>query len=143
MKSGMHLSGAKELLDQLNEMGKQSIPINRRAVNLATSPIVRAAKRNCPVDKGDLRKSQTKKVYNRGSNAMGIVGADADYIGEDGQKPSHYDHLIEFGHETKDGKHVPANPYLRTAWEESINEAQRIYGEEVAAGIEKAALKGK
>lgn len=139
----IQISGAKELISQLRHLQKESTAgkILRRAVNLATTPILQAARQECPVDQGDLRRAQTKKVSGKRLTYNGIVGADANYVGEDGSKPSHYDHLVEDGHVAPDGTVVPPTGYLRRAWDQSIATAQAKYETTLAEGIEKEVLK--
>jgi HK97 gp10 family phage protein len=138
MKS-IEVKGDKHLLKILQELNsKVAKQVNRRAVNLATTPILQAVKQNVPVDKGDLKKAQTKKITSKGGQANGIVGADADYVSEDGSRPAHYDHIIEYGHIAQDGKHVPANPYMRTAWDSSIEQAREIHEKALQEGIDQA-----
>lgn len=138
------LKGFKELIHTLKHLGgpKFARKANRRAVNLATQIILDAARSNCPSDKGDLKAAMIKKITNRGYHANGIVGADAEYVSENGDKPSHYDHLVEYGHQTPEGKTIPPHPYLRPAWDESIAAAQAKYAEVLAEEIEKAAKQG-
>lgn len=117
----------------------------RRATNLATTKIQQAAKAKVPVDEGDLKKALTKKVYGKNFAFNGIVGADMAAVGEDGKNPANYDHLVEHGHVTPEGKEVPAQPFLRPAWDSSIGEAKATYERELKAGIEREAerLAGK
>jgi HK97 gp10 family phage protein len=166
--AGAKLTGDKKLIQKLRELGKKSVGINRRAINLATTPILQAVKAACPVEHGDLKKSMIKKVWNRGEVADGIVGADTSYVvgaasgeklqlgatkkesnaiiaaaSEDGGviRPSKYDHLVEFGHATKGGGQVAAQPFMRNGWDSSISEARAKYEEELKNGLEKAAEK--
>lgn len=141
MPNKVEIKGGKELINKLRHLQKQSTAgkVMRRAVNLATTPILQSARAECPVDQGDLRRSQTKKVTGTKLSYNGIVGADANYIGADGKKPSHYDHLVEDGYTAHDGTAVPPTGYLRRAWDESIGEAQSKYETALADGIEKEA----
>lgn len=161
MDAAIKIIGDKRLLKKLRELRKRvQNKVNRRAVNLATTILVREAKAQAPVEDGDLKKSLTKKVYNRGMRASGIVGADRNYVIVNGRKanardvydgrrrkaefrdaqikrPSNYDHLVEFGHVGPGGQMVPAHPFLRPAFESSIDGAANKYESELAAGIEK------
>ena len=139
--SRMHVEGDKELMALLMGLGKKANAINRAAVNKAGTPALQEAKANCPVDKGDLKKSLVKKTTNKGPRSQAKIGADADYVDGNGEKPSHYDHLVENGRVTPDGIHVPAQPFMRNAGDSTLGEAERIYGAEIAAGIDKAAGK--
>ena len=111
MRTALTITGDKQLLKMLRELPKAvERKVNRRAVNLATTPILNAVKSETPVygestdskpqkrdahgrfltvkpgserHGGDLKAAQAKKVYSRGARANGIVGADADYTGEE------------------------------------------------------------
>ena len=100
--SRMHVEGDKELMALLMGLGKKANAINRAAVNKAGTPALQEAKANCPVDKGDLKKSLVKKTTNKGPRSQAKIGADADYVDGNGEKPSHYDHLVENGRVTPD-----------------------------------------
>ncbi len=160
------ITGDRQLIANLKNLGKKANSINRQAMNAAATPIVKAAKAECPVLHDHLKRALTKKVYNRGAIAIAIIGADAGYVAsattnekisgigtkeeskaviesakEDGGiiRPAKYDHLVEFGHLSPDGKQIAANPFLRNAWDNSIAQAKQIYETKAAAGIEKAA----
>jgi HK97 gp10 family phage protein len=141
--AGVKIKGDKKLLAMLRQLPKKAVAVNRRAINVGTTPILRAVKAGVPVDHGDLKQSMIKKVSNHGPNCSGIVGADADYVGENGEKPAKYDHLVEFGHVATDGTQVSANPFMRNGWDEGYPEAQEKYEAALKAGIEKAAEAAK
>lgn len=142
MAKGVEIKGDKGLMRMLKELPKSvESKINRRAVNLATTPILQEAKAECPVDEGDLRKSIIKKVTSKKGVADGIVGSDAAYVGENGKLAYKYDHLVHDGHATEDGGSVPANPYLQRAWDNSIGTARTKHEQELASGIESEAAK--
>jgi hypothetical protein len=115
--------------------------VNRRAVTLATSPILSACRAECPVDKGDLQKSLIKKITNAGKRSDGIVGADAAYVSADGTLPSNIDHLVHYGHVTPGGRVVEPNPFLQRGWDASIAQARAKYETVLAEGVEEEALK--
>lgn len=156
-KGGVSITGDKALQRMLRELpGRVATKTNRRAVDLATTPILNAVREQCPVDEGDLRKAQIKKVYNRGMRANGIVGADANYVGQAGRKltgeakasaegevkiPAKYDHLVAYGHVTPGGETTAPNPYIQRGWDASVGGALAKYESELAAGVEAEALK--
>jgi hypothetical protein len=115
--------------------------VNRRAVNLATSPVLAAIKGTVPVDKGNLKAALKKKITSRKMRATGLVGADASYVGPNGEQPFRYDHLVEFGHVDPDGTVVPPNPYMRAGWDAAEATARETYQAELADGIETEAKK--
>lgn len=162
MAKGVKITGDKRLMRMLQELPRRpATAANRRAVALATTPILQAVKSECPVDQGDLRRAQTKKITSRGGRANGIVGADANYTAAAGtggkltkdeaaahkagggelKVPSKYDHLVAFGHATRGGGQTTPNPYIQRGWDESIGTAQAKFEAELAAGIEQAAAR--
>ena len=131
------VTGDKGLLAILTQLpGRVATRVNRRAVNLATTPILRASKAEAPVDKGNLRAALIKKVVSRKMRASGIVGADAAYVGGNGEQPVRYDHLVEYGHVTADGTVTTPDPFLQRGWDESIGGATDLYRQTMAEGIE-------
>jgi hypothetical protein len=155
--AGVTITGGKALQRMLRELpGRVANKVNRRAVNVATTPILQAVKDECPVDEGDLRKSQIKKVTSRGTQANGIVGADANYTAQGGKRltkeerasatgelkvPAKYDHLVAYGHVTPGGATTTPNPYIQRGWDESIGPAQAKYETELGRGVEAEAVK--
>jgi HK97 gp10 family phage protein len=146
------IKGDKALIAKLKALGPRiANRVARRAVNLATTPILQAAREHAPITDeqskipGLLKRAQAKKISGHGLRYNGIVGADADVsaTNEAGKTmyPVFYDHLVEMGHLGPDGVEVPAHPYLRPAWEESIGTARAIHERELAAGIEREAAK--
>lgn len=139
---GVTITGAKELQRLFRELpDRVATKVNRRAVNLGATPILNAVKDECPVDQGDLKKSQIKKVTNYGMVANAVIGADADYVGPNGERPAKVDHLVVYGHLKPDGSMTMPNPYIQRGWDQSIDAAQQKYQTELVAGIESVAVK--
>lgn len=69
-----------------------------------------------------------QKKYSRSiiSNPLFTVGP--KYVGKGGNKGStkgvNYGHLVELGHKTKSGNHIPAKPFMRPAADSSKQEIQ-------------------
>ena len=140
--SRARIAGGKGLMALLTQLpGRVATKVNRRAVNLATTPILRACKAQAPVDKGNLRAAMVKKVVSRKARASGIVGADAGYVGEHGEQPVRYDHLVEYGHVTPAGTTTTPNPFLQRGWDESIAGATEMFKQTMAEGVEAEAKK--
>ena len=102
--------GEKELLRTMKSLGvKTKMKLLRPAVAAGAKPIVKAAKRNAPVETGLLKIALgTKVILNKSKQvAFGVIGArtsfkskKADKIEADlnaPRKPSNYAHLVEFG----------------------------------------------
>jgi HK97 gp10 family phage protein len=119
-------------------------------VKEGAKPVVRNIKRLAPVDKGNLKKSITAVVRRRPKRgtAVAVVGPSterfangkrlkkgADARGSD--RPANYAHLPEFGFVGRDGKQVPASPYMRPGTSSSKGEA----AEKMAASFSKGLFK--
>lgn len=142
MPTTLQIKGDKKLMKMLRDL-PQAVDnkVNRRAVNKAATPILQETRAQVPVDDGDLRRAQIKKITSRKGQCDGIVGSDKDYVGEKGEQPYRYDHLVHDGHHDPDGTVVPPNPYLQRAWDNSIGDALDVYESELAGGIESEAEK--
>lgn len=136
-------------------MGKNVI---RRAVNLATRPLLKSMKAKVshvpdsawdPEVKNQLRRSLGRKVKTYASGTVaGIVGPRKGFkvkIGEtkDG-KPIMHDpvniaHLVEQGHAGP--APAPPHPFARPAYDETKNEMKGIVENECRTGLEKEAIK--
>jgi HK97 gp10 family phage protein len=137
-KIGMRMKGDKALLKKLNNVAKSgAYKACRKAVVAGTQPLFKAVKSNVPVDEGNLKKAMVKKVSGKRGNYNGIVGADVDFVGENGEQPIRYDHLVEYGH---DG--VPARSFVRKGFDESGAAARAAYEAKLAAEIEKELTRG-
>lgn len=56
-------------------------------------------------------------------------------------RPSKYAHLVEFGHQNRDGSHTPAEPFMRPAVETKKNEAVKAIIDGAAKGLVREATK--
>ena len=141
-RAGAKLTGDKGLERLLRELpGRVANKVNRQAVTKATTPVLAAVKSAAPVDKGNLRRAMIKKVYSRKGRTNGLMGANANFVGPDGEQPFRYDHLVEYGHVAPDGTVTPPNPYMRAGWDASVSIAAETYREQMAAGIDAEAKK--
>ena len=143
------VEGDKKLIKQLKRLGSVKVAkrVLRKAVNAASQEVVKAVRRNAPVDTGTYKIAATKKVVGSDFNYTGIIGADAKAKGPvvDGATriPANYDHLIEYGYQLADGTNVPAQAPLRKGFEQAAPAAQRRLNEKLKEGIEREAAKGK
>lgn len=137
--SGSKIGGADDLARALQTLGRSiGAPINA-ASRKALRPMLAAAKRNAPVDKGNLKKSLTIKADDKASKARPrfVVGPDASYqIGND--RPVKYAHVVEFG--PADGSR-PGARFMSSAFEETADQTIKILGDEIGPQIEKAAAR--
>src|SRR5438105_3704771 len=101
---GATLLGAKELEKALKSLGERTQrKVVRAAVNVAMTPVLKAARANAPEESGLLKESLAKKVktYVESMTVVGIVGPDTQTQGEfngEKRKPANYAHLVEQGH---------------------------------------------
>lgn len=143
----MTLLGAKELERTFRTLGERvQRKVTRQAVNAAATPVVRAAKAKAPEESGTLKRSLGKKVrtYKQTGTVAAIIGPRTDVEGEhNGQvrKPKFYAHLVEGGHIDESGNHVPAEPFLRPAFDETQGQALGVMQDKLAAGVVKEAKK--
>jgi HK97 gp10 family phage protein len=140
----IEIKGLAELLKKLQRLGSSTTAkkVQRKAIRAGTNPLLAADRANIPVDQGDLRRAQIKKIVVNNFTCVGMVGTDTDYVGSDGSKPGKYDHLVEYGHVNPDGTVTPPNPYMRTTADQSLGAAQEAYIEKLAEEIEAEARKG-
>jgi len=148
LKIDAAIYGAKELENALNELPKSmSKSALRTALTKSAQPVVEAAKRYVPVDTGELRDSittGTKLTKNQRRFQLKVGGAQI-FIGASWPKGAHA-HLVEFGfmltgHEPSKVRirHIPAQPFLRPAWDENKDQVlARIGGELWKALLKKA-----
>lgn len=147
-RNAMKLLGDKELERTFKTLGERvQRKVLRQAVNTAATPVVKAARAKAPKDSGLLKKSLGKKlVTNKKAGVVtAVVGPRRNVVGEhDGKprKPSRYAHLVEKGHIDGDGNHVPAQPFLRPAMEETEAQALGVMTDKLAAGVVREASKG-
>lgn len=149
MGKRIKVEGDKKLIKKLLRLADRKTikKINRKATNVAATPLVKAVKRNVPVDTGLLKKAIAKKLtaYVRSFSYNAIVGADVGVraTDEDGNEyiPANIDHLVEYGFAHPGGTHVPARSFLRKGWEEGIGDAQKRLNAKLKEEIEKAASK--
>lgn len=136
------VKGFDRLLNKLQGLERAGARrAQRKAIRAGTKVLLKAVKAATPVDEGVLRRMQTSKVYGKGLNLAGIVGADADKLATDEKRPSNIDWLVEEGHIAPDGTFVPPSGYMRKASAEAMPQAEAVYRQTLAAEIEKEASK--
>ena len=86
---------------------------------------------------GTLIKSLGIKLrrYRGGKVVLALAGPVSGIVGPHGEKPTHYAHLVEFGHMTKRGK-VGARPFMTPAWEATKDQVLQIASDEFGMGVE-------
>ena len=130
------LQGENSLMRALDALGQGAARrVMRPAVNAALTPLNKAAKRLCPKDSGNLRRSIGKKVSlprRGGDTVWGGVGPRKGYPDDPGMRV----HLTEFG-----TIHSAAQPFLRPALDATSGQCMQILRGKVGEGIEKEVRK--
>jgi HK97 gp10 family phage protein len=141
MAAGLKITGMDRLLKKLADLSSESKQkvVLRKCARAGIAPVVKAEKANCPVDKGDLKKSIDRKIGGQGFRISALAGADIDYVGGDGQRPGKYDHLVIRGHVTENGTVVQPNDFITRAANQSLPQAEARYTEKLKEEIEKLA----
>jgi HK97 gp10 family phage protein len=145
----MKIEGVEELLRKLATLAseKTATKLQRQAATAAIRPMRSAAKSECPVDEGGLKKSIDSKVSNRGLKVTAIVGSNTAVM-EDGRKSTGKDegpraarhlHLVINGHITPEGEAIPGNNFLGRAYDATAAQAEKIYSDKLAEGYDAAA----
>jgi hypothetical protein len=148
MSFKFQIEGIKELEAQLKELAseKTAKKILRTAATKAIRPMRRAAKEECPVDSGGLKKSIDSQVSQKGMRVNAIVGSDTAVM-EDGKKgeksastvrAARILHLVINGHISDTGQAIPANDFLSRAAGSTQAECLGVYSDTVKQGIEDA-----
>jgi len=87
-----------------------------KGIDFGAVVIKKAAQDEVPVDTGKLKKSIKIKKIKDGKS----IGPDTDY-----------DIYVEFGHHTKAGTFVPAQPYMRPALQQNRKEIAAFTAKEI------------
>ena len=151
----LSMVGADELDKLLRDLSPSvSLTVQRKAVRVASTPIVKAYRRHLRgaamnvagsrlgIKTGRLRRAPAKKVktYRKSETVVGIIGPKA--------RAAPHAQLVEFGtthrYHKKTGKYVgrvlPYRP-LYKAFIESLPDAKRIMRQRLAEGVRDAAVK--
>ena len=144
MASRMKITGLDRLYKKLEALGseKKMKPILRKCARAGIAPVVKAEKANCPVDQGNLKRALDRKITGRQFRISAIAGADINVVGENGERPGHYDHLVIRGHVAPDGTVIPPNDFIGRAADQSLGAAEQKYADKAASEVEKLATAG-
>ena len=142
MNARLKITGLEALNRKLQNLAseRKQATILRKAARAGIGPVVKALKREVPVDKGGLKKSQDRKITGKGFKVSAIAGADVNYVDADGEHPGKVDHLVVHGHVAPDGTVVPPNDFVSRAADASMDEAHAKYADKLADEIEKLAM---
>jgi HK97 gp10 family phage protein len=142
--------GTAELRRSFNDLKRHlAVPLNQ-AGRESLRVTLAEARRNAPVDDGDLKKALAIRRDDANSTPLAPkfkVGVRSDYRGVAGRRPIRYAHLIEFGvspHPLKGGAQHPgtrANPFMRQAFEATKKEVIARVGKYLGPAIERRAAR--
>lgn len=141
----MKVDGDKALTRMLRTLpDRMQRKVLRASVSKGGTPIMRRARQLAPQETGLLAKSMGKKVvtHKPSQSVTAIIGPRRDVRGEHNGKPrvpANYAHLVEFGHIAPDGSHVPAQPFMRPAFDTTQAQALGIVRQGIADGVVKEA----
>lgn len=131
------IEGLREAERALKDLGPDvARRVLRTAVKKGAEPMLHAARSKAPFDEGLLVstiKVRTGVNRRRGSAAAKVTTKDGDYKGE-----SFYGSFIEYGTDK-----MPAQPYLRPAFDENKERSVIIIKAEIAAGVIREAKKAE
>lgn len=119
----LEANGFEEVINKLKAMGTKGERGMSKALKAGGELIKEEAVRNVNERSGELKESI------RVTNARDDV-AGAKYVHvKQGNKKAWYGRFVHEGHGLKRGGNVPANPFMRIAWERKKNEALKEVGE--------------
>lgn len=148
MARAMDIKGDRELEKLLRALGPRvQRKVLRGAVTAASSPVLKAAKRKAAKQSGLLKKALGRKIVTnkKTGGVTAVIGArkgvEGQYKGKL-RRPSRYSHLVEKGFINEHGEHVPPQPFLNPAADESQEQVISIMRSKLAAGVLSEAAKG-
>jgi len=124
----VELKGMPELFATLDKTERRIA--NReiiKGLRAAAKPMLAEMKRRVFVKSGILKKSiRTRILKSRGRLPHAVfIGPWPRYKGFM-EKGFYYAPLVEYGYVTKTGRHIPARPFVRSAWDHKRDDALRI-----------------
>ncbi|AJA49531.1 phage protein, HK97 gp10 family [Clostridium pasteurianum DSM 525 = ATCC 6013] len=127
MSASFDVDGFESLMSKLQSMGKEGTKIEDEALQKAAEPILVDAKNSAPVRTGKLRDGlKISKAKKSKDGKYVLVGTDK----KDKDAPF-WATFIEFG-----TSKMPAQPFLRPAFEKNKKQVFEIIKEEIAKKVE-------
>lgn len=145
--STITIKGDKKLLRALKKLEARPVrKETRKALNKAATPMLKAARRNAEFigDNDTIRDSLGKRVKTFMSGVIVVVMGPRKGHVRDGHDPTKTAHLVEFGtrpHSIGEIKHpgTKAFPFMREAFDETVDQSLRLFIRLIRGGIEKLA----
>ena len=120
--SGIELEGMQELLNRLEEMGKEGKKIENAALKKAGEVLQEEIQKEAPTDSGNLKDNiEVGKIKKNKEGSYVQVGTN---------DKSWYGKFVEFG-TTK----MSANPFMSRAYQSKKEEIQETIADEVRKGL--------
>ncbi len=127
---GFELTGAEELIKQLERMGMRVESVGDAALTAAAQPIAEEAKSRVHPISGDLTEAIRAGKPRTGRNGRKItIGVHR----KDWHKDDYYPAYVEFGHGGP--RPAPPHPYIRPALETKRDEANAIIVNTIKAAL--------
>jgi HK97 gp10 family phage protein len=129
VRMNIEIKGAKELEKKLLSFEpKIGRKIVRNALRKAAKIILIAAKANCPVVTGDLKKSLRVRAMKKKKHRYGVmVATSAGWF----KGKTFYGAFVEYG-----TSRMPAKPFMRPAFDSEKGKAEMVLKSELKKGIE-------
>lgn len=146
--SKSNLTGYAELIgaDELQRLMRKLSPrihrkVTRAAISAGLTPMLRAMRKEVPVDDGVLKASLGRKVkaYDKTLSVVGLAGPR--------KNAAPHAHLVEYGTAPRydaEGKYagvMPPNPFVRKARDEQTHAAGLAVNRKMAEGVHREAAK--
>lgn len=136
-----YVRGVSEARRALREVARYASFANQSAARDALGPTLAMAKDLVPEDEGALKKALVIRRHRRSTQGKAIyrVGPRADARDEDGNPVYSYASLVEFGAFRKEGGLMPAQPYMRPAFDATKDVIVQGYKRLLGPALEKQA----
>lgn len=132
MSEGIEIdsSGFQEMIDALDNMGKDGDKIIKEALKEGAKPILEAMKRRVPVKTGKLKQNIKTGTVRKGRNGSWsqVIGPAKGDI-----SVAYYGKFSEYGTSKQ-----PARPWMRPAFDESQDKAYQTMETIIQDGIERS-----
>lgn len=145
MTRAITITGHAKLMKKLERLSNKNAQRRalRKAINAGTAVLVKAVKAETPVDQGELKRAQDRKIIGRRPTYIrGIVGVNIEKLGTgDDARPVNLDKLVNNGHVNSDGSFTNPNPYLDRAREKAMPAAVDRFTEKLTQEIVREAYR--
>nr|WP_034438551.1 HK97-gp10 family putative phage morphogenesis protein [Clostridium ihumii] len=124
--ANMELEGIGDLIEKIEEMGKQGVKAENRALKKAGQIILEEARINTPKKTGKLKKGlKLSGIREKGTSKYVLVG-----IQKGDNSSIFYGKFLEFG-----TSKMPAKPFMSPAYESKKKEAQEVIKLELKSAL--------